>query len=627
MGNIEQQTAPANVKLPYSLSEANERYDAALAKRIDTSLEPDRPIIGVTTNLGDKGAELARPYWQAVRKAGGVPMLLPPTADPEELIYQLEQLDGLLLTGGADVNPLWADHNRQPNPKLHGINPERDLYELQLCRLAHQRNVPILGICRGIQVMAMALGGSIYQDIESEQNQEHRLIKHSQDAPRNCTTHFVNVLNTDGALSCMGYYFAVNSFHHQAVKDPGPYMSVSAKSDDGVIEAIENYSDGSFLLGVQWHPECLTEADADGDPYAAENARSLFESLVSAAELHCRALNLHASITTLDSHCDTPMMFPRMIEAETEAGTYDKERAEEWMPNLSIRNPYCLVDHVKASEGRLDEAYMVSYIPQGPRTTEGYAAAKAQVELTYQRLQPQIKNSCYPLYIHFGIENGYALGRDTSLIKYYKEQCEVEYITLCHNGHNDICDSARPKSGEPAEEWGGLSPFGREVVKEMNRQGVLIDLSHASEKTFYEVLELSEKPVAVTHACCRALCNHPRNLTDEQLRAIAAKGGVVQCTMYPGFLVEGATADPYDDQPTATIHDFMRHLEHMIEVCGIDHVGIGSDFDGDGGVPGLSSASDMIRITERLLELGYPANAICKIWGDNFRRVVAAQGA
>lgn len=614
------------MKLPYSLSEANERYDAALAKRVTEDTDSDRPIIGITTNLGDKGAELARGYWQSVRQAGGVPMLLPPTADPEELIYQLEQLDGLLLTGGADVNPLWADSNRQPNPKLHGINPERDLYELQLCRLAHQRNVPILGICRGCQVMAMALGGSIYQDIESEQAQGRRPIKHAQDAPRNCTTHFVNVIDPDGELAGMGCYFAVNSFHHQAVANPGPYMHVSAKSDDGVIEAIENYSDGSFLLGVQWHPECLTEAENDGDPYAAENARSIFESLIKAAELHCRALNLHASITTLDSHCDTPMMFPRMIEAEKEAGTYNEESEEEWMPNLSVRNPHCLVDYVKAAEGHLDESYMVAYIPQGPRTPEGFADAKAQVELTHKRLWYQIRNNAYPLYIHFGIENGYALGKDTSLIRYYKEKCEVEYITLCHNGHNDICDSARPKAGEPQEEWGGLSPFGREVVKEMNRQGVLIDLSHASEKTFYDALELSEKPVAVTHACCRELCNHPRNLTDDQLRAIAAKDGVVQCTIYPGFLKEGATADPCDDQPTATIHDFMRHLDHMIEVCGIDHVGIGSDFDGDGGVPGLSSASDMIRITELLLERNYTPDQICKIWGDNFRRVMAAQG-
>lgn len=614
------------MKLPYSLSEANERYDAALAKRIDTSLEPDRPIIGITTNLGEKGAELAQAYWKSVRKAGGVPILLAPTADPEELIYQLEQLDGLLLSGGGDLNPLWGESRRQPSPKLHSINPERDLYELELCRLAHQRNIPILGICRGCQVMAMALGGSIYQDIESEQESGKRLVKHSQDAPRHCTTHFVDVVDPDGELAGMGHYFAVNSFHHQAIKDPGPLMHISAVAEDGVIEAIENDSEESFLLGVQWHPECLTESEDDGDPYAAENALSIFESLIKAAELHCGALNLHASITTLDSHCDTPMMFPRMIEAEREAGTYNERDAEEWIPNLSIRNPHCLVDDVKATEGHLDESYMVAYIPQGPRTEEGYADAKAQVELTHQRLWNRIKNNSFPLYIHFGIENGYALGKDLSLIKYYKDKCEVEYITLCHNGHNDICDSARPKKGEPQEEWGGLSPYGREVVKEMNRQGVLIDLSHASEKTFYEVLELSEKPVAVTHACCRELCDHPRNLTDDQLHAIAAKGGVVQCTMYAGFLKEGATNDPTDDKPTATIHDFMRHLLHMIEVCGIDHVGIGSDFDGDGGVPGLSSASDMIRITEELLREGFTSNMICKIWGDNFRRVMAAQG-
>lgn len=613
------------MKLPYSLSEAHKRYDDALARRIDNTFDPERPIIGITTNLGEKGAELAQAYWKSVRKAGGVPMLLAPTADAEELIYQLEQIDGILLSGGGDLNPLWGHSRRQPSTKLHSICPERDLYELELCRLAFQRNIPVFGICRGCQIMAVALGGDVYQDIESEMTQGGFLIKHSQDAPRYCTTHFVNLTDRDGKLAGLGDCFAVNSFHHQAVKDAGPYMHVSAKSDDGVIEAIESNRCESYLLGVQWHPECLTEAETDGDPCAAENAQKLFQQFVDAAGDYCNALNLHASITTLDSHCDTPMMFDRMIEEEKAAGTYDEHAAALWTPNLSMRNPNCLVDFVKTTEGHLDETYMVSYIPQGPRTEEGYADAKAQVEVTYQRLESQIQNNDYPLYIHFGIENGYALGKDFSLINHYKEKCRVEYITLCHNGHNDICDSARPKAGEPQEEWGGLSPFGREVVKEMNRQGVLIDLSHASEKTFYDVLALSEKPVAVTHTCCRALCDHPRNLTDDQLRAIAAKDGVVQCTMYAGFLREGATNDPNDGKPTATLDDFMRHLDHMIEVCGIDHVGIGSDFDGDGGVSGLSSASDMIRITEELMKRHYSPNVICKIWGDNFRRVMAAQ--
>lgn len=612
---------------PYSLSEANARYDDALSQRIDNAQDIEElPVIGITTNLGDKGAELARGYFESVRRAGGVPLLLAPTSDPQEVIAHLEQIDGLLLSGGGDINPLWLNNGRQPIPQLHSICPERDLYELQLCRLAHQRNIPIMGICRGCQVMAVALGGEVCQDIASEASysERHHPIKHSQDAPRHCTTHFVNVVDEDGALCGMGNYFAVNSFHHQAITNPGPLMHVSALAEDGVIEAVEENTGESFLLGVQWHPECLTQSENDGDTYADENARSLFETFVEAAALYCRALELHARITTLDSHCDTPMTFAAMMEAEEARQGYSVD-PEEWLPDLSHRNPHCLVDAVKTTEGHLNETYMVSYIPQGPRTPEGYKAAQEQVELTHRRLQGVLYGALSNLDVHFGIENGYALGLDLKMIDYYRIVCGVKYITLCHNGHNDICDSARPKQGEPQEEWGGLSPFGREVVREMNRLGVLIDLSHASEKTFYEVLELSTKPVAVTHACCRALCDHPRNLTDDQLRAIAAKDGVVQCTMYAGFLVEGATGDPTDDHPTATLYDFMNHLEHMIEVMGIEHVGIGSDFDGDGGVPGLRDASDLFHVTEELLRRDYSDDDICRIWGDNFRRVLAAQ--
>lgn len=598
--------------IPYSLSEASARYDDALAMRIDKKEDiEEKPIIGVTTNLGDKGAEMAVVYYDSVRRAGGVPLLLPPTDDPQEVIAQLEQIDGLLLTGGADVNPLWM--GEEPWPEVHGINPKRDLYEIQLCRLAHQRNIPILGICRGCQVMAIALGGKVTQDIKREKELRHRdnpnplyLVKHSQDAPRNEATHRVTFTDTDGAFAACGVFDVVNSFHHQAILDPGPLMHVSAVAEDNVIEAVEENSGESLLLGVQWHPECMPESSL---------CQRVFEYFVDAAHSYCRALELHSRINTLDSHCDTPMMFPRMIEAQEEKQHY-KVDMEEWEPDLIHRNPHCLVDMVKAAEGHLDEAYMVSYIPQGPRTPEGFNAAREQVEQTFNRLWGFHKNHNYPLYIHFGIENGYALGKDISLIEYYKNHYSVEYITLVHNGHNDICDSARPKQGEPQEEWGGLSPFGVQVVEEMNRQGVLIDLSHASEKTFYQVLELSTKPVAVTHACCRALCDHPRNLTDDQLRAIAEKGGVVQCTMYPGFLRQ-------DGDPT--IFHFMQHLLHMIEVAGIDHVGIGSDFDGDGGVPGLRDASDMMHITECLISQDFSDNDICKIWGDNFRRVLAAQ--
>ena len=181
-------------------------------------------------------------------------------------------------------------------------------------------------------------------------------------------------------------------------------------------------------------------------------------------------------------------------------------------------------------------------------------------------------------------------------------------MTLCHNGDNDICDSARGSSTHQ-----GVSAFGRQVIAEMNRLGIMVDLSHASEKSFYDALELSELPIVCSHSSCRALCDHPRNLSDEQMRALAAKGGVMQVTMYNGFLVKDGEA---------TVMDGLRHLEHAIEVMGIDHVGIGTDFDGDGGVCGIANAAELINFTRHLLARQYSEQDIEKIWGGNFLRVM-----
>ena len=188
----------------------------------------------------------------------------------------------------------------------------------------------------------------------------------------------------------------------------------------------------------------------------------------------------------------------------------------------------------------------------------------------------------------------------------------VVYITLCHNGDNDICDSARRSTNE----HGGLSDFGRKVVAEMNRTGIMVDLSHAAESSFYDALACSTTPIVCSHASSRALCNHPRNLTDDQLRALAKAGGVAQVTLYHGFL----RLD--DDGIPATIDDGVRHLMHFIDVAGIDHVGIGTDFDGDGGVPGCTCASELINFTRRLLAEGLTTTDLQKVWGGNWLRVM-----
>lgn len=216
-----------------------------------------KPIIGITTNYMNGDAALRNVYYKQVVAAGGVPMLIPPVADKDVLINTLDHLDGLLLTGGADINPLWL--GEEPSPKLHNINAERDLPELMLIRLAFNRQLPILGICRGAQALAVALGGKIQQDIYDEYIREEETVekklskdktvttyraatlKHSQDAERCEATHSVT-LNKSSVLYALykEERLMVNSFHHQAVKDAGKHFRVTALSPDGVIEAIES---------------------------------------------------------------------------------------------------------------------------------------------------------------------------------------------------------------------------------------------------------------------------------------------------------------------------------------------------------------------------------------------------
>ena len=207
-----------------------------------------------------------------------------------------------------------------------------------------------------------------------------------------------------------------------------------------------------------------------------------------------------------------------------------------------------------------------------------------------------------------GIENGYAIGSDISNVERFRKR-GVVYMTLCHNGDNDICDSAKGNG-----ENGGVSSFGEQVIREMNRVGMMVDLSHASEKSFYDALDISATPIVCSHSSARALCDHPRNLTDDQMRALAKVNGVAQITLYPGFLRENASE--------ACILDALDHLNHAVDIMGVDHVGIGTDFDGDGGVPGCASASELINFTRLLLAKRYNEHDIAKIWGENFLRVM-----
>lgn len=559
----------------------------------------NRPVIGITGNFNEGQLKLLPGYFRSIEAAGGTPVVIPPRRKPDaSLISLIDRIDGLLLSGGADINPILMGED--PVPALHGINNERDAFELALTRLAYNRQVPMLGICRGIQVLAAALGGTVMQDIATAMPHS-TLVKHSQDADRGVATHFVTAEADSVVGRLLGTRFAVNSFHHQAVGEPGPHFRVTARSADGVVEAIES-TDMKSIIGVQWHPECFwPEGDSCMMP--------LFEHFVANATQFATAKRVHEHVLTLDSHCDTPMFFDKGVE-------------------LTRRDPQLLVDFPKMREGHLDATTMVAYLPQGGRSEqEELQATQMAVKLlneieTRVADAPNVALARTPadLYRHKlegilsvmrGIENGYALGRDIDNVARFA-QMGVVYITLCHNGDNDICDSARRSTNE----HGGLSDFGRKVVAEMNRTGIMVDLSHAAESSFYDALACSTTPIVCSHASSRALCNHPRNLTDDQLRALAKAGGVAQVTLYHGFL----RLD--DDGIPATIDDGVRHLMHFIDVAGIDHVGIGTDFDGDGGVPGCACASELINFTRRLLAEGLTTTDLQKVWGGNWLRVM-----
>lgn len=561
----------------------------------------NKPFIIITGNYADDGLRLLPGYFRSIEAAEANAVVVPPRhhATDADLCALLDRADGLLLSGGADLNPVLIGED--PVPALGGINPVRDDFELRLIRLAYRRQVPMLGICRGIQMLAVALGGTVLQDLKTCLP-DTPLIKHSQDAPRGTATHFVTTEYGSRIHGLFGPRLAVNSFHHQAVGTPGRHLRVTARSSDGVIEAVENTEPGKYIVGLQWHPECfLTEGDDTFLP--------LFRQFVAAAATYRCARTLHSRILTLDSHCDTPMFFAQGVD-------------------LDRHDPKILVDFPKMRDGGLDSTIMVAYIPQGERTPEANNEATHMALSLLDEIAERVGRSPYAalarspqeltenkrkglLSVMRGIENGYALGTDLANVERFADM-GVVYITLCHNGDNDICDSARRSTNE----HGGLSSYGREVVREMNRRGIMVDLSHAAESSFYQALELSETPIVCSHASSRALCDHPRNLTDDQLRTLAQAGGVAQVTLYHGFLRKEEEGIP------ATILDAVDHLMHMIDVAGIDHVGIGTDFDGDGGVSGCSNAAELINFTRLLLERGLDEDDLQKVWGGNFLRVM-----
>jgi membrane dipeptidase len=366
-----------------------------------------------------------------------------------------------------------------------------------------------------------------------------------------------------------------------------------------------------------------------------------------------KADKLHQAMLTVDTHCDTPMRLSR-------AGF-----------DLGKKNDRGCVDFPRMKEGGLDAEFFAVFIAQGPRTPEAFDIEHEKTLIIFDSIYRNVER--YPgmagvaltpddawklksegkVAAFIGIENGYPVGTDLSRVNQYYD-LGARYITLCHSANNDICDSSTDPEGA---EHNGLSAFGEEVVREMNRLGMMVDVSHMSDEAFYDVINVSKAPVIASHSSCRALCESPRNLDDEMLLALKKNGGVIQICILSDYLRQPEPNPEFDQKmkelrdkwkavghdlteaqreqrwteyselrekyiKQATVADAVNHIQHVVDIIGIDHVGIGSDFDGGGGIEGCTDVSMMKNITKELIRRGFSNTDIEKIWGGNFMRAM-----
>jgi microsomal dipeptidase-like Zn-dependent dipeptidase/gamma-glutamyl-gamma-aminobutyrate hydrolase PuuD len=571
----------------------------------------NRPLIGVTANRKEGLLCIAEPYYQSVLMAGGVPVVLPVTNDIETLTAAVEAIDGLLLTGGGDIDACYLEE--EPHPSLGGVDTLRDECELTLIRLAFNRQIPIMGICRGHQVLNVAFGGTLYQDLPTQYSASP--LQHSQEEPRNVRTHDVCVLPEYNGFSGLSATYFVNSLHHQAVKDVAEGFITTAIATDSLNEAIEHTE--YELFSVQWHPEHLT---VNGD----ETMLQLFQRLTSEAAIYQKAKELHSKYFAIDSHTDTPLFFElgynlgKKNYLSIPPGFQDNEESEPYEYEVKVDIP-------KMREGIIEAVCMAAYIPQGELTEEATENAVCKAFSIIKQIKEQLRNNeavvaqavtaddirrnrdAGKKSVLIGLENGYAIGKELRNIERYAEE-GVVYITLCHNNSNALCDSAIGASLH-----NGLSAFGKAAVREMNRVGIIPDISHTSEKTSFDILETSEAPVIASHSSVKALCNHRRNVSDELLKAIAEKGGVVQVCLYSRFLCNNGSA---------TYRDAADHICYVADKVGVDYVGIGSDFDGCDDAANLRGINEFIKITKELIRRGYSDEDVRKIIGGNLLRLL-----
>ena len=374
------------------------------------------------------------------------------------------------------------------------------------------------------------------------------------------------------------------------------------------------------------------------------------------AQLLARAKAIHERAITLDSHVD--ISGTNYATPEVDPG---------------IDNPRLKCDLTKMERGGMKGVFLAVFVGQTPDLNpEGYKRAYDQAIPKFESLA-RLTQTMYPdrcalartpdeveriarsgkRAIMTGVENGYPLGDDLALIRKFYD-LGARYITLAHSGNNQICDSS--SASKPLNN--GLSEFGRRVVAEMNRVGIMVDVSHISAKSFWDVISVSKAPIIASHSGCAAITKVGRNLDDEQLRALSKNGGVIQIVSLSSYLKEdpperrqaiqklreelgvprqGQPPQAFTDElrarydermkeidalyPRATLADMIDHLDHAVKVAGIDHVGIGTDFDGGGGVSGFNNHSEALNVTVELVRRGYTEEQIRKIWGGNLLRV------
>ena len=326
------------------------------------------------------------------------------------------------------------------------------------------------------------------------------------------------------------------------------------------------------------------------------------------------AARLHASVVTIDTHIDIP-----------------------WPPGPdAFEDGPRRVDLPKMRRGGLGAGCFAAYVPQGPRTPEGWRAASDRALAMLEainamgRTQGGITARVTPtadaieaaradgvLAIIPCVENGHAIGEDLGLLARFRGMGAC-YLTLTHNGHNALADSSNPRAdlGDAATLHGGLSGLGRAAVAELNRLGMLVDISHVSMQAALQAAMLSRSPVLATHSCMRALCDVPRNLDDLMLDALRDCGGMVNITAVPSFVKPGGRADQ------VTVADYVDHVDYAVRRVGLGHVGISSDFDGGGGFSGWRDASESGNLTAELVQRGYGAAEIAALWGGNFLRLL-----